>query len=122
MWKLKGDPKEVPICPRCGFEAHVTKTRYGDRAECCGLWSWNLEPLADAATHEVRRKLWGLISDLTKSLGGMTAMRLVAQRSGVKDVKISRLNEPEARKVLEAAEDVVMDIMSGKIVQKGSGK
>ena len=45
----------VPTCPACGAIASTALTRFGRRHECCGLWSWNGKPLADAATHEARR-------------------------------------------------------------------
>jgi hypothetical protein len=45
----------VPACPKCGGVARTTKTRFGPRHECCGLWSFNFEPMVDYATHEARR-------------------------------------------------------------------
>lgn len=46
--------REIPICPTCGSRARETKTRYGLRSGCCGLWSWDRYPLVDAATHAAR--------------------------------------------------------------------
>jgi hypothetical protein len=51
----KAKPLMEPVCPKCGRRAAVTKTRYGLRAECCGLHSWNLKPLVDEETHRARR-------------------------------------------------------------------
>lgn len=57
--------RDPPTCPECGKTALVTPTRYGNRYSCCGLWSWDAKPLADARTHAARQaahaafdKLW----------------------------------------------------------------
>lgn len=47
----------VPTCPECGGQAVETETRYGLRADCCGLWSWDRHPLVDAETHEARKEV-----------------------------------------------------------------
>lgn len=48
---------EAPIiCPKCGRRAIEMRTRYGIRASCCDLWSWDRKPLVCAATHKARNK------------------------------------------------------------------
>ncbi|MFC3206851.1 zinc-finger-containing protein [Aquamicrobium soli] len=32
-----------------------TVTKWGDRNDCCGLWSWGDKQLVDAETHEARK-------------------------------------------------------------------
>ena len=45
-----------PICPACGKPALITPTRFGPRADCCGLRSWGLKPLVDRATMAARQQ------------------------------------------------------------------
>ena len=46
----------APVCPKCNAAAQKTLTRYGVRYDCCGMWAWGNHPLADAATHEARKR------------------------------------------------------------------
>ena len=50
-----GKKLEKIICPKCNRAAIETNTRYGIRAACCDLWSWDRKPLACAATHKARQ-------------------------------------------------------------------
>lgn len=51
----KSQPKRMaPMCPICGDPAKISQTRYGARADCCGLWSWDYKDLTDAGTHQAR--------------------------------------------------------------------
>ena len=43
------------MCPICGQPATRTVTKWGDRNDCCGLWSWGDKQLVDAATHDARK-------------------------------------------------------------------
>lgn len=45
-----------PTCPKCQAAAQKSVTRYGVRYDCCGMWAWGNHPLADAATHDARRR------------------------------------------------------------------
>jgi ssDNA-binding Zn-finger/Zn-ribbon topoisomerase 1 len=56
--------KPLPICPNCGKQARKTKTRYGLRAMCCDLWSWDRHPLVDAKTHKARNKAHAAFDEL----------------------------------------------------------
>jgi hypothetical protein len=44
-----------PICPECGRPATMTATRYGARADCCGLHSYRYKPLVNHETHQARQ-------------------------------------------------------------------
>ena len=117
---LEASDVPPPICPRCGCGAAKHETRYGPRHECCGLWSWGGKPLADANTHEVRRKLAPLMKQVHDNIGIIKSMREITKRSGIHDPKklmIGEMNEVTARKVLAVVEDMVMDIMSGELTK-----
>ena len=60
--------KERPIltCPRCGEPARITQTKYGERASCCGMWSWHRKELADRDTHSARIQAHAAFDDLWK--------------------------------------------------------
>jgi hypothetical protein len=108
----------TPTCPRCGNKANEKVTRYGIRAECCGLWSWNRQALVDAKTHDARKDLAPLLRDLSVSMTKGRALREVMARMGIKNpgtMNISAMNEATAIKAKAAAEDLLMDIMAGKV-------
>ena len=114
--------KDTPTCPKCGNLAWETGTKYGIRAECCGMWSWHRAPLADAATHELRKKIRPLMIELEGTIPAHTVIDEMMKRAGLKGLqqaKISEMNEVTARKALAALEDMVMDIMSGQTFTKG---
>lgn len=111
----------VPVCPRCGFEAEETMTQYGIRAACCGLWSWNRRPLADEATHALRKKLHVEYTDLSKSLGPTAMFEEVRKRTGINDPEkllIRNMNEVTAAKVKVAVEEIMIDVLMGNVKQK----
>jgi hypothetical protein len=102
--------------------AWETGTKYGIRAECCGMWSWHRAPLADAATHELRKKIRPLMTELEGTIPAHTIINEMMKRAGLKGLqqaKISEMNEVTARKALAALEDIVMDIMAGNDPLKG---
>ena len=114
--------RDTPTCPKCGNLAWETGTKYGIRSECCGMWSWHRAPLADAATHELRKKIGPLMIELEGTIPAHTVIGEMMKRaglSGVQQSKISEMNEVTARKALAALEDMVMDIMSGQTFTKG---
>ncbi len=112
--------KETPTCPKCGQLAWETGTKYGIRAECCGLWSWNRAPLADAATHKLRQQVNAMIGDLGVSNNTFTVLGEMTKRAGwSRPIRIGEMNEVTARKALTALEDIVMDIMAGNDPLKG---
>ena len=116
---MKVDDRPIPHCPRCGFVASEKVTAYGPRSECCGLWSWNRMPLADAKTHQERKALGPLFSSLSKALGAVAFYAEMRKRVDIKraeEMTISAMNEVTARKMRVAAEDLLMDMMSGKVV------
>lgn len=43
------------LCPKCGSAPVRSQTRFGPRLDCCGLWAWGDNPLADRDTHEARK-------------------------------------------------------------------
>ena len=111
--------KETPTCPKCGQLAWETGTKWGIRAECCGLWSWNRAPLADAATHKLRAQVHSMMTDLRVRPGWGVLEEMTKRAGWSKPIKISEMNEVTARKALAALEDMVMDIMSGQTFTKG---
>lgn len=118
----KVEDRPVPNCPRCGFEASETNTKYGFRADCCGLWSWNRMPLADAKTHDARKHLGPLFSSLSQALGAVQFFTEIRQRTDIKqaaEMQIATMNEVTANRMRAAAEDLLMDMMSGKVVASG---
>jgi hypothetical protein len=57
-----------PDCPKCGQKAKMTKTQYGKRFGCCGLWCWSKKgPLVDAETHQLRQKGHRMIDPIWKT-------------------------------------------------------
>ena len=117
--KNYADLKETPTCPKCGQFAWETVTKYGIRAECCGLWSWSRAPLADAATHKLRAKVHSMMTDLRAGPGCGVLEEMTKRAGWSKPIKISEMNEVTARKALTALEDIVMDIMAGNDPLKG---
>lgn len=120
LHKLKVEDRPIPICPRCGWQASETITKYGIRNECCGLWSWERKPLADAATHAARKKLAPLMEQVQKSVGIEKLHKYLTKKTGIREpssLLVGGMNEATARKVLAAVEDMVIDIMSGDIKQ-----
>lgn len=112
--------KETPTCPKCGQLAWETGTKWGIRAECCGLWSWNRAPLADAATHKLRAQVHSMMTDLRVGPDRWGVLEEMTKRAGwSRPIKISEMNEVTARKALTALEDIVMDIMAGNDPLKG---
>jgi hypothetical protein len=66
-YKRDAERRPPPQCPRCGQTARESQTRYGLRADCCGLWSWDRWPLVDAETHAARRRAHAAFDPLWQS-------------------------------------------------------
>lgn len=118
---LKVEERPMPICPRCGWEAFEIATKFGPRSSCCGLWSWNRKPLADASTHAIRKQLAPLMDQVNRTLGTALMLKEIRGRTGIADpnrLSIGDMNEATARKVLAAVEDMVIDIMSGELTRR----
>ena len=72
-------------CPKCGGTPKRTKTRYGPRLDCCGLWAWGEHPLADAATHDARKKAHAAFDPIWRD-GHMSrgkAYKMLAEEMGL---------------------------------------
>ena len=54
-------------CPKCGNAPQKSMTRYGPRLDCCGLWAWGDNPLADRATHDARKAAHAAFDPIWKS-------------------------------------------------------
>ena len=107
-WKPgKGQPKVkvAPICPVCEKPATITATRYGARAECCGLRSWGLKPLVSADTLVARQVAHAVFDEIWKSgkLGRGECYRRLAAAMGMtsEECHISRMHERHANRVVE---------------------
>lgn len=119
---LPVDSRPVPDCPRCGFVASEKQTKYGIRNDCCGLWSWNRMPLADANTHTARKNLATLFTSIAKALGPTQFFLEMRKRTDIvsaSDMTIAGMNEVTANRMRAAAEDLLMDMMAGKVVADG---
>lgn len=79
-YRAEAEAKPVPICPLCGKEAREARTRYGLRASCCGLWSWDRHPLVSAGTHQARNAAHAAFDALWK--GGLISRGQAYSRLG----------------------------------------
>jgi hypothetical protein len=66
-YQSQAEQRRVPLCPRCGNPAREQRTRYGIRASCCGLWSWDRWPLVDKATHQARNQAHAAFDPIWKN-------------------------------------------------------
>ena len=55
------------LCPKCGSAPSRSITRFGLRLDCCGLWAWGDNPLADRETHEARKAAHAAFDPLWQS-------------------------------------------------------
>lgn len=95
---------DAPICPTCGRRARTSLGRYGIRADCCGLWSWDLKPLVDRATHAARIEAHAAFDPLWRT-GRMTrsaayAMLAARMRISRTECHIALFSETQARQVV----------------------
>jgi ribosomal protein S27AE len=97
--------RAAPICPRCGGNPTFSTGKFGTKAECCGLWSWNLKPLVPRETHAARIQAHDVFDRLWK--GGVLARgecyrRLQAAMGMSKDeCHIAQMSERQAQQVVE---------------------
>jgi zinc-finger-containing domain len=114
--KTQPKAKPVPMCPSCGKTARVAETRYGARCACdaCGLWSWGLKPLVDAATHQARNAAHAALDPLWKGgtlTRGECYRRLqVAMGMTALECHISVMDAAQALRVVEI-------VRSGRLVE-----
>ena len=92
-------------CHKCGNVAKVTKTKYGDRNSCCGMWSWGDYPLEDSETHRLRKeahihfdKIWK-----SKAMTRSESYLWLADKTKIKPSKchIKLMNKEELKKVID---------------------
>jgi hypothetical protein len=115
--KVEVEKLPIPICPRCGSEAIESVTQYGIRSSCCGLWSWSRGDLADKATHDLRKLLHKDYVDLQRAMGAAPMFEAIRKKTGINDpvkLMIKEMNEATLRKVKAAAEDIMIDILTGQ--------
>jgi hypothetical protein len=97
--------KSAPICPVCEMPAPITATRFGPRAECCGLLSWGLKPLVTPATMTARKSAHAAFDLIWKSgsLSRGEAYRRLALAMGMTatECHISKMTEEQAKRVVE---------------------
>lgn len=116
--KVDAQSKPTVMCPICGSPAEERMTKYGIRSSCCGLWSWDRDPLVDKATHEARKHLGVLLRDLTGTIGaGMLLVQLKKHMTiPITQATVPRnMNEVSCKKVIAACESVLMDVVAGDI-------
>lgn len=84
-YRKQAEQRSAPLCPRCGNIAREQRTRYGIRASCCGLWSWDRWPLVDAATHQARSAAHAAFDPIWKSgrVSRSRAYALLARELGI---------------------------------------
>lgn len=94
--------KPRPICPICGERATRSMTAYGLRHDCCGLWSWGNKPLADADTHEFRKKAHAALDRLWLSgrLSRGEAYRALSWATGWPERDCHMMHMPKERAAL----------------------
>lgn len=103
----------APICPTCGQPAKLSAGKFGTKAECCGLWSWNGKPLVSGETHRWRIFAHAAFDPLWKS-GRMkrgTAYARLADVMGMtrQDCHISLMTADQAKEVARAVREGRLD-------------
>lgn len=97
--------RPTPVCPVCGNLAKLSAGKFGTRAACCGLWSWNLKPLVGRETHAARIQAHEVFDRLWKSgtLSRSEAYRRLrkAMALSADDCHIALMSEAQARRVAE---------------------
>ena len=73
------------MCPKCGGRPFRAQTRYGLRISCCGMWAWGEHPMADAETHEARKKAHAAFDPIwrDKLMSRGRAYKLLAEEMGM---------------------------------------
>lgn len=87
-------------CPECGELAAETKTRFGIRSDCCGLWSWNRYPLVSREVHLARNAAHNAFDNLWESglVKRDTAYAMLSDRLG-RQAHIKEMTLEELQKV-----------------------
>lgn len=102
--------RDTPICPNCGGGARETVTTFGIRSQCCGMWSWDRYPLADAETHTARGRAHAAFDPLWRE-GAMTrsaAYRALSRELGLtKDECHMKLMDKDTARRVPAACEVI---------------
>ncbi len=105
-WAASKQPRQTaPLCPRCGMAPAVRAGKFGLRAECCGLWSWNLKPLVGRETHAARIMAHDTFDALWKNgtlSRGEGYRRLgLAMGLSIAECHIGQMTETQALRVVE---------------------
>lgn len=97
--------RTAPVCPTCGNLALITATRFGARADCCGLRSWALKPLVTPETMQARSLAHATFDPIWKSgkLSRGEAYRRLALAMGMTSTEchISVMSEDQTTRVVE---------------------
>lgn len=99
-------------CPCCGSTATMTHGKFGMKAECCGLWSWNYKPLVNRGTHAARIKAHEAFDALWKN-GHMTRKEAYhrlrkAMEMTVDECHMSYMTEKQAKAVVSLVDSGVL--------------
>ena len=104
-------------CPKCNGAPAFSIGRFGVRAACCGLWSWNMKPLTDHGTHAMRIEAHRAFDAIWKRglLGRGECYRRLALLMGMPQAEchISMFDAAQARIVVALAHggDLLDDAM-----------
>lgn len=104
--------RPAPVCPVCGKPAELTETPHGVRHDCCGLRSWNYQPLASRATLRARSFAHSAFDPLWKGPSrimprGLAYKRLAAELGmSRRDCHIAQMSEEQARLVPDAVKRI----------------
>jgi hypothetical protein len=103
-WQQSKNARPVPLCPICGNPATLSAGKYGTKAACCGLWSWDCKPLVGRETHAARIQAHAAFDVLWKSATlsrGESYRRLrIAMGLGEAECHIARMSAEQARRVV----------------------
>ena len=112
-----GRHKDPVICPVCEEAAKETRTRYGIRHDCCGLWSWGGKPLVGAMTHRARKKAHEAFDKLWQEglVERNEGYRMLADELGISEAEahMSIMDKETASKVPAAVERIRRRIEGG---------
>lgn len=114
--------QKAPLCPKCGGLANLKATRFGPRAACCGLWSWDFKPLAPAETHEARKAAHAAFDPLWKAgpFDRRTAYAALAAAMGMTaaECHIASMTAEQARRVADIVQSGALQPPSERPVRE----
>ena len=114
-WQPSKRGRQAPICPRCGDAAILSVGKFGTKAECCGLWSWNLKPLVDRETHASRIRAHDAFDALWKrgtvSRGEAYRHLQIAMGVSKTECHIAQMTAVQARHMVEL-------VRSGRLLER----